>query len=66
MLISNKLALSTNSSAVNLYKLLGLKGIKVNINSLGDKESRDAIHKAIRCGTLMMRSMVKTSGHLLA
>ena len=29
------------SMAVNIYKLVGLKGIKVNINSLGDKESRD-------------------------
>lgn len=29
------------SIPVNLYKLLGLKGIKVNINSLGDKESRE-------------------------
>ena len=28
------------SLAVNVYKLLGLKGIKVNINSLGDNESR--------------------------
>ena len=28
------------SIAVNFYKLLGLKGIKVNINSLGDTESR--------------------------
>lgn len=29
------------SIPVNIYRLLGLKGIKVNINSLGDKESRD-------------------------
>lgn len=29
------------SIPVNLYKLLGLKGIKVNINSLGDEESRN-------------------------
>ncbi len=29
------------SLAVNIYKILGLKEIKVNINSLGDKESRD-------------------------
>ena len=28
------------SIPVNLYKLLGLKGIKVNINSLGDTETR--------------------------
>lgn len=28
------------SVAVNLYKTLGLKGIKVNINSLGDKKAR--------------------------
>lgn len=28
------------SIPVNFYKLLGLKGIKVNINTLGDKESR--------------------------
>ncbi len=28
------------SLAVNVYKILGLKGIKVNINSLGDTESR--------------------------
>ena len=28
------------SLAVNIYKILGLKGIKVNINSLGDTESR--------------------------
>ncbi len=28
------------SIPVNLYKLLGLKGIKVNINTLGDMESR--------------------------
>ncbi len=28
------------SAAINIYKLLGIKGIKVNINSLGDKESR--------------------------
>ena len=29
------------SVAVNVYKMLGLKDIKVEINSLGDKESRD-------------------------
>lgn len=31
----------------NLYKILGLKGIKVNINSLGDKTSRDNYRKAL-------------------
>lgn len=35
------------SAAVNLYKMLGLKEIKVNINSLGDKESRDEYRKAL-------------------
>ncbi len=35
------------SIPVNLYKLLGLKGIKVNINSLGDNESREAYRKAL-------------------
>ena len=35
------------SMAVNIYKLVGLKGIKVNINSLGDKESRDNYRKAL-------------------
>lgn len=35
------------SIPVNLYKLLGLKGIKVNINSLGDKESRQAYRQAL-------------------
>ena len=35
------------SIPVNIYKLLGLKGIKVNINSLGDKESREAYHNAL-------------------
>ena len=35
------------SLAVNIYKILGLKGIKVNINSLGDKESRDNYRKAL-------------------
>ena len=29
------------SLAVNIFKLLGLQGIKVSINSLGDKESRE-------------------------
>ena len=35
------------SIPVNLYKLLGLKGIKVNINSLGDSESRQAYRQAL-------------------
>ena len=35
------------SIPVMLFKLLGLKGIKVNINSLGDKESRDNYHNAL-------------------
>ena len=35
------------SMAVNIYKLVGLKQIKVNINSLGDKESRDNYRKAL-------------------
>ena len=35
------------SLAVNLYKMLGLKEIKVNINSLGDKESRDNYRQAL-------------------
>lgn len=35
------------SIAVNIYKMLGLKEIKVNINSLGDKESRDMYRKAL-------------------
>jgi len=35
------------SIAVNIYKLVGLKGIKVNINSLGDKESRDNYRSAL-------------------
>ncbi len=35
------------SLAVNIYKLVGLKQIKVNINSLGDKESRDNYRKAL-------------------
>ena len=33
--------------AVNFYKLVGLKGIKVNINSLGDTESRLNYKKAL-------------------
>ncbi|MDD6223468.1 MAG: histidine--tRNA ligase, partial [bacterium] len=35
------------SMAVNIYRLIGLQGIKVNINSLGDSESRDAYRKAL-------------------
>ena len=35
------------SLAVNVYKMLGLKEIKVNINSLGDKESRDMYRQAL-------------------
>lgn len=35
------------SIAVNFYKLLGLKGIKVNINSLGDNESRESYRNAL-------------------
>ena len=35
------------SLAVNIYKMLGLKEIKVNINSLGDKESRDHYREAL-------------------
>ncbi|MBR1718079.1 MAG: histidine--tRNA ligase [Bacilli bacterium] len=35
------------SIPVNFYKILGLKGIKVNINTLGDKESREAYRKAL-------------------
>lgn len=35
------------SIPVNLYKMIGLKGIKVNINSLGDKESRDNYREAL-------------------
>ncbi len=35
------------SAAVNLYKMLGLKGIKVNINSLGDNESRNRYREAL-------------------
>lgn len=35
------------SLAVNIYKILGLKGIKVNINSLGDKESRENYRTAL-------------------
>lgn len=35
------------SIPVTLYKLLGLKGIKVNINSLGDTESREKYREAL-------------------
>lgn len=35
------------SLAVNIYRILGLKGIKVNINSLGDKESRENYRDAL-------------------
>lgn len=35
------------SAAVNTYKMLGLKNIKVELNSLGDKESRDQYRKAL-------------------
>ncbi len=35
------------SLAVNIYKILGLKQIKVNINSLGDTESRNNYRKAL-------------------
>ena len=35
------------SIPVRFYELLGLKNIKVNINSLGDKESRDNYRKAL-------------------
>lgn len=35
------------SAAVNLYKLLGLKEIKVNINSLGDTASRNTYREAL-------------------
>ena len=33
--------------AVNLFELLGLKGIKVNINTLGDKETRENYRLAL-------------------
>ena len=35
------------SAAVNIYKLLGLKEIKVNINSLGDTDSRNTYREAL-------------------
>lgn len=35
------------SAAVNLYQLLGLKDIKVNLNTLGDNESRNKYREAL-------------------
>ena len=35
------------SIPVTIYKLLGLKGIKVNINTLGDNESREKYREAL-------------------
>ena len=35
------------SLTVNIFKMLGLKDIKVELNSLGDKESRDNYRKAL-------------------
>lgn len=35
------------SIVVNFFKMLGLKGIKVNINTLGDSESRKMYRKAL-------------------
>ena len=35
------------SIPVTLYQLLGLKGIKVNINTLGDKESKEKYREAL-------------------
>ena len=35
------------SIPVNIYRMLGLKGIKVNINSLGDNESRNNYREAL-------------------
>lgn len=35
------------SMAVNIYKLVGLKGIKVKVNSLGDIESRNNYRKVL-------------------
>ncbi len=35
------------SAAVNLYQMLGLKEIKVNLNSLGDTESREKYRDAL-------------------
>ena len=36
------------SIPVNLYKLLGLKNVKVRINSLGDEETRKVYHEALK------------------
>ena len=36
------------SIPVNFYKMLGLKQIKVHLNSLGDSESRDAYREALK------------------
>jgi histidyl-tRNA synthetase len=36
------------SIPVTLYQLLGLKGIKVNINTLGDNESRSSYREALK------------------
>jgi histidyl-tRNA synthetase len=35
------------SVVTNLLKILGLKGVKVNINTLGDKESRESYRQAL-------------------
>ena len=35
------------SAAVNLYQILGLKEIKVNLNTLGDNESRNNYREAL-------------------
>ncbi len=35
------------SIVINLFKLLGLKGVKVNINTLGDKRSREDYRTAL-------------------
>ena len=37
----------TISIAINVYKMIGLKDLKVKINSLGDKESRDNYRKVL-------------------
>ena len=37
----------TIATAINIFKMLGLKDLKVRINSLGDKESRDNYRKAL-------------------
>ena len=36
------------SIPVTIYQLLGLKGLKVKVNSLGDKESRDNYREALK------------------